>query len=356
MRPILRNLVTVALLASPLSAQRDSIPAARFSALPVLGSAPETGFQYGGTALRVFRTGPAASTRPSQLQLYAINTAKDQQRVFVQLDRWSRENAARTRARAEWQRFPLPFFAEGGGRDEAQFTAQGPEVSLLQLWRTKPYHYRGFGVRGRDLRVSDVDLTDWRDATPPDLVGSAAITGQVVDIRDTRDNILGPTQGVYRQFTLGATQARDHAPGHRQRSSARFAADVRRYDALGRGVLALRLGGEAMAGSSPFDLLPAAGSDTLLRGYVRGRVRDRFVGAAEAEWRSSTWHRLGFASFAGLGASHALGRSETSGQWLPTAGAGLRYALQPADRLTVRVDYARGRHGGGLYVALGEAF
>jgi hypothetical protein len=201
-----------------------------------------------------------------------------------------------------------------------------------------------------------VDLTAWGAATAPDLVGSGALSVQVVDIRDTRDNILGPSAGVFRQFTLGATQARDHAPGHRQRSSLRFAGDLRRYDSLGRGVLAMRVSGEGIAGNSPFDLVPAAGSDTLLRGYVRGRVRDRFVGAAEAEYRSATWHRAGITSFVGLGASHPLGRTDGKAQLLPTVGMGVRYLLQPADRLTVRVDYARGRYGSGLYVALGEAF
>ena len=342
--------------ALPALAQTDSSAPAKVSFLPVLGSAPETGAQYGATVLRVYRVGNLASTRPSQVQMYAINTANDQQRAFVQLDRWSSDNATRTRLRGEWQRFPLPYFAEGGGSDEAQFTAKGPEVFLLQLWRVAPANYRGVGLRARDLRVSDVDLTTWSRPDAPDLVGSMAVTGQLVDIRDTRNFILGPTTGVFRQFTLGATQSRDHAPDHRQRSSVRVAADLRRYASVGRGVLALRVGGEAMAGNASFDLLPAAGSDTLLRGYARGRVRDRMVGAAEAEYRSGTWHRLGFATFGGLGASGSMGRREGSTQLLPTVGAGLRYHLQPAERLALRIDYARGRHGGGLYVALGEAF
>ena len=349
-------LASLTAVTSPIAAQADSVPRAKFAFLPVLGSAPETGAQYGATVLRVFRTGPTASTRPSQLQFYAINTAHDQQRAFVQLDRWGTGNTTRTRVRGEWQRFPLPFFAEGGGDDEAQFTARGPELSLLQLWRTDTARYRGIGLRVRDLRVSGIDLAGWGRADAPDLVGSAALTAQVVDIHDTRDHILGPATGVFRQFTLGATQARDHAPDHRQRSSMRLAGDLRRYESLGRGVVAMRVSGEAIAGNAPFDLVPSAGADTLLRGYVRGRVRDRFVGAAEVEYRSATWHRVGWASFLGLGASHALGRRTDGAQLLPAVGAGVRYALQPADRLTVRVDYARGRHGGGLYVALGEAF
>lgn len=349
--PISPLLALCCLVGPVVHAQADTSSRARLAILPVLGSAPETGGQFGATVVRVFRTGPAAHTRPSQLQVYAITTAQRQQRAFVQLDRWGSGNATRTRVRGEWQHFPLTYFAEGGADDEALFTAAGPEVSLLQLWRTGVAQYRGVGFRARDLRVSDVDLTGWTRAVAPDLVGSAAITGQLVDIRDTRDHILGPTAGVFRQFTLGGTGSRDHAAGHRQRLSARLAGDLRRYDSVGRGVLATRVSAEALVGNASFDLLPAAGADTLLRGYTRGRVRDRAVGAAEMEYRSATWHRVGFAGFAGMGASAGTGH-----QWLPTVGAGVRYLLQPADRLTVRVDYARGRHGGGLYVALGEAF
>ena len=35
-------------------------------------------------------------------------------------------------------------------------------------------------------------------------------------------------------------------------------------------------------------------------------------------------------------------------------GAGLRYQLSEADRSRIRIDYARGRSGGALYVALSD--
>ncbi len=338
---------------------QDSVGRARYSALPVLGSAPETGAQYGATLVRTWRTGPVATTRPSQWQLYAIATARGQQRGFVQLDQWGTGNGSRTRVRAEFQRFPLPYFAEGGSDREASYRATGPELSALHLRRAGASSYRGVGVRLRDLRVSAVDLSRWTGAAP-DLAGSLAATVQGIALVDTRDHLLGPSRGVVRQFTIGVTQARDRAPGHRGRTSARAAADLRRYAPLGGGVLAMRASGEGLVGDAPFDLLPQAGADTLLRGYTRGRIRDHFVGAMEAEYRTRTWRGLGAAAFAGVGASHALGRRVDAGAsshaFFPTVGGGVRYLLLPADHLSIRVDYGRGRHGGGLYVALGEAF
>jgi hypothetical protein len=43
------------------------------------------------------------------------------------------------------------------------------------------------------------------------------------------------------------------------------------------------------------------------------------------------------------------------GDWERAAGLGLRFRLNEAGA-TIRVDWARGREGSGLYVGFGEAF
>ena len=53
----------------------------RITMLPVIGSAPETGFQFGITALRMYRLGPDTGTRTSQQQAYAVYTTKSQARI-----------------------------------------------------------------------------------------------------------------------------------------------------------------------------------------------------------------------------------------------------------------------------------
>lgn len=359
MRPI--HLLLAAAAPALLTAQDTTGQRPRLSALPVIGSAPETGLQYGATAVRVYRTGPAATTRPSQLQAYAINTAKHQQRAFLQLDRWGPANATRTRLRAEYQRFPLPFFPEGGGQGdtEARYTATGPELSAMQQWRTRGTMYVGLGIRLRDMRASAIDTSEWTLTRPPVIVGNRSATLQGFLQHDSRDNILGPAKGAFVMSTVGLAVSRDRGTLHEQYTFARLANDMRVYRRWSGGVLAARLSGEGIVGKAPFDLLPMAGSDTLLRGYVRGRYRDQGVGAAEVEYRSGYWRRLGYAAFAGVGAAVSWGAREPGeprGTYLPSVGGGVRYQLQPADRLTIRVDYGRGRNGGGLYVALGEAF
>ena len=93
-------------------------PSSSLRILPVIGSAPETGFLGGATALRV-TSGSDADTRPSTDQLYAAYTAKQQLRAFVSTDRWTAGNRWGVNAQLEYQRFPQPFFGVGIGAPES---------------------------------------------------------------------------------------------------------------------------------------------------------------------------------------------------------------------------------------------
>lgn len=94
-----------------------------------------------------------------------------------------------------------------------------------------------------------------------------------------------------------------------------------------------------------------------LRGYVRGRYRDRALAALQGEYRSPVRRRLGGVLFAGVGtvapSLHRLG----SGRLLPTHGVGVRLELDPQQRTSVRADYGRGIDGAsGLYLGFNQAF
>jgi hypothetical protein len=325
------------------------------AALPVIGSAPETGFQFGAMGLWVYRRGSTTATRPSQLQLLALATTRSQRRVSVQLDEWSADNSRRLRLRAAYQDFPLPYFGVGGDESEATYTVTGPDLVASLQRRVGEGRYRGAGLRLADARVTEVDLTDWR-SEPPVLEGHGSVTVQVFQVRDSRDQVFAPRTGRFGQLTLSGTRSRDHGDVHRYRTGLRIARDARGYRPVGTagGVLAARVAGDLLVGKAALDMTPMAGADTLLRGYVRGRYRNNFVGAVEAEYRSGHWRRLGYAVFISAGVAAAVTRDDAT--LLPAAGGGLRYLLAPAERLAVRVDYGWGRNGGGLYIALGEAF
>ena len=93
-----------------------------------------------------------------------------------------------------------------------------------------------------------------------------------------------------------------------------------------------------------------------MRGYVRGRYRDRDLVAAQLEYRMPVAGRLGVAAFAGAGTVAPSFSMLSSSTLMPSFGAGARWLLLPKQRTTVRVDYGLGKGSSGLYVAFNEAF
>jgi outer membrane translocation and assembly module TamA len=98
------------------------------------------------------------------------------------------------------------------------------------------------------------------------------------------------------------------------------------------------------------------GADTAMRGYPRGRYRDRQAITAQVELRSAHWRRVGAVAFAGAGTVAPSLSDLASGAWYPSLGAGVRYVLSPKDRTVVRLDLGIGRGSFGINVGIGEAF
>jgi len=354
-----RAAIVLLLVAAPADSQPAS-PATneppRLRILPVLGSAPETGLQYGVTALRVYRLGADATTRTSQQQAYLIHTANGQLRGFVQLDRWSPGNRWRVRLRGEGQHFPLPYYGVGDAAPDSSeewYTASGPSLSALVQRRVAGAWFLSASGRLLDTRISDREPDGELSGNQVHgASGGRIVQAQIGVSRDSRDHVLAPRIGGLAQITVASG---GRAIGS-EFSYTRHALDLRRYWSARGGVLAVQLLGEATLGRAPFDQLVQVGADTAMRGYVRGRFRDRHGVNAQAEYRSPYARRVGFVAFAGGGVVAPTLADLSTARFLPTAGVGARYLLVPSQRASVRVDLGFGRGGSGLYVALNEAF
>jgi hypothetical protein len=365
MRTTLRLAIAAAAALAPalLAAQSDSLarhPAARTLLLPYLGSAPETGLQYGVTAFRVLQ--PAdAGTRPSTWQLFASYTAKSQAKAFLEMDRWTARNDWRVTTRLEWQRFPLPYHGTGDrSLDAAEeiYTPRGLLASAAVQRRIRGPLY-ALGA----LRVQDQDIVETDSAGElrrGAVIGSRG--GRVAQLQggatwDTRDDVFAPRTGMFVQATAALASAAIASDF----DFTRIVVDGRRYVPIGeRSAVALQLVVEATGGrEAPFDQLSLVGGSNYMRGYARGRFRDRHLAAAQAEYRAPITGRLGWAAFAGGGriAPRVADLAGSDARFLPSYGLGLRWRLFATSRTNIRIDYGRGTAGqGGLYVALNEAF
>lgn len=351
--------VLLGVSAFPSMAIAQDAGGARTFVLPYLGSAPETGIQYGATAFRVRQPSDTA-TRPSTAQLFASYTAKRQARVFAELDRWSAGSTWHLTGHLEWKRFPLPFYGFGDAAAETSeefYTPTGIVGSVVVQRRVRGPLYLLGGYGYQDFRITP--------STANGALASNSIAGnrggrvgqlQLGALWDDRDDVFASRRGSFLQAT-GSNAARPFGSGF---SFRRLVVDGRHFVPLGgTRVLAVQAVTELTQGNAPFDQLSLVGNSSYLRGYAHGRYRDLDLAAVQAEYRAPLWRRFGWAAFAGAGriASAPFDLVARDGRTLPTYGVGVRRTLFANSRSNIRVDYACGESGqSGLYVALNEAF
>lgn len=249
------------------------------------------------------------------------------------------------------------YFGIGGDPNNPLPLAQ--DLDLLTgegLYRVFPDFYLGLqAVVAQTTTALDFDLPPGLippGGTPPELaldIDLVSLAPRLVF--DTRDNPFYPSDGWLIEGTLAVS-----------RSAYGSDADYERHEwALNRylaitdsGILAMRVASQYVGGDAPFFVFPAFGTGSDLRGYQTGTYRDRFLFAAQAEWRQRLSTRWGAVAFAGLGTVDpdvfSWGRS------LPSYGVGLRWVAAPKNNLSLRFDMAWGRGENEFYVSIGEAF
>jgi hypothetical protein len=274
-------------------------------------------------------------------------------RFHVAEDLW-RVSAAAAGVRANYD-----FFGIGSDAGD-----QGVKIGIraetwlgrLQVLRRLPDVVEIFGAPlylGPSLLVSHTKNTVTSGTLPPDVSASEldeTRVGYGLHLqRDSRDDTFYPMQGSLADLGF---QLFDESLGS-DFSYRVFDVAYSRYDELWpEGVLASRVLGRFVEGDPSFSDL----SQHDLRGYERGRYRDKMHAAGEVELRQHLFWRFAGAAFAGLGqVAPALDDFESK-KLLWSAGFGLRFQLTEQNRMNYRTDLAWGRDGFEFYFSITEAF
>lgn len=106
----------------------------------------------------------------------------------------------------------------------------------------------------------------------------------------------------------------------------------------------------------PFYDLCLLGVGSDLRGYAAGEFQNRRMFATQAELRRELKGRFGIVAFGGVGSIARRWNEFRLDQFLPAAGAGLRFKLDKKNHINYRIDFAVGRGGHTLSIGVGEAF
>ena len=247
------------------------------------------------------------------------------------------------------------YFGIGGDGGPSIVLDQDMDLVLGEgLRRIAPNFY--LGLRGTysetqvGPRLPDIDLPPGLD---PDRL-KVDLTLATIAPRlqyDTRDSEFYPRSGLL----IDATAAVSREAIGADLDYERYDASMNYYLPMGKkGVLASRVATQYTSGGTPFFLYPAFGQGADLRGYEMGSYRDRFLVAAQTEYRHRFTKRIGAAVFGGAGSVSPDFAGWEKTLW--SVGAGLRWVLAPKNDISLRIDIARGRDETVYYVGIGEAF
>lgn len=142
-----------------------------------------------------------------------------------------------------------------------------------------------------------------------------------------------------------------------------FVLDYRQYMKLGSKprILAWQLKTRITKGDVPYGEMSQLGTPYDIRGYRWGRYRNNDMFYAMVEYRHKFMKKTGIASkhsFVSWGAAGLIFNLSTAkepeNRWLPNAGVGYRFELQP--RMYVRFDVGFGRKSYGFYINFNQVF
>jgi outer membrane protein assembly factor BamA len=331
---------------------------ARLIGIPFIYYSPETKLAFGAGSMLNFRAGRnKEAARTSSVWAFASYNLARQFSVLIKPEIYVQSNSLIFTGTLQYQRAPQLFYGVGNDTLSTDGESYTPRIFALRMGvkrRVVGALFCGLGF--------DFERTTMESVKPGGLLASGEFAGSHGGMIagfganlnwDTRDSVLFPLRGAFLQLAadaFGATAGSDF-------SYNRVELDLRKYWPLGTNrVLAMQAYLVSTGGAVPFYKLAMLGGESLLRGYYRGRFRDKGLVLFQAEFRALITKRIGVAGFAGLADVFPGFRDVGAGRLKFAAGSGLRYVINKRDGATVRLDLAWGQESFGLYITAREAF
>jgi len=330
----------------------------KITGLPFVYYSPETKLAFGVGGVFNFRTGrDKERTRTSSIWAYGTYTLAKQYSLLLKPEIYLKNNSLALFGSLRYERSPQYFYGVGNDTAAADKESYTPRTFAVQVGVKRRVLGPLFG--GLSFEFEDVVMEEVQEGG---LLASSVYAGGDGGMLagfgasldwDTRDAVLFPHRGTFIQLlgdAYGALAGSDFSFG-------RLKVDVRRYVPAGATrVLVLQAFVLTTFGEAPFYKLGLLGGDSLLRGYYRGRFRDRGLALVQAEYRVLVSERIGVVGFAGLANVFPRFADLEPRLIKYSLGTGLRFVINKRDGATLRLDLAWGRASFGFYATAQEAF
>jgi len=369
-RKLIGALFIGCLYQAPALAQEDSMAPGprpyrtRITVLPYATYAPQTKVQFGIAGGVQFKWPGAArdsSTRPSYLAGNLAYTTRGQWSVYFENSLYSPANRWWLWSRMSAGYFPLFYYGVGPFTTRADTNLMKHRFLILEGKAVR--RLKGDLYAGLHYRLESFFDVSWQfpQRIASDLPGSygghssgVGVTAQL----DARNSTTTPTRGHYvlLEYLHQASWLGSDFEYGQVTLDARLYLPVRSR----KDVIALNLYGEWNGTDVPIQSMARLSDYStayLARGVYLGRFRDRNELIAQMDYRGHLKGRFGYVVFGSAGSVYGTGGTELFDKLKYTYGAGLRFNVNPADPLNLRVDYTLTSFGeSGLSIGATEAW
>lgn len=329
----------------------------RFFIVPSLYYKPETNWAFGFVSAGFFRTTKKdTASHLSRIGLGFAYTLKDQILVSSPFQIFIDSN--KYLVFGEFSFYRYPYFYAGTGNQvtngySEKYAAQFPRIYLNAMMRILPGLYTGPKYFFQNTTLLEYEEKGYLKLNVISGSNGSVLHGFGWQIRlDRRDHVYAPTKGWYAEtYLLGFSKQFMSSHDFNETGF-----DLRKYIPIGKQVIAIQGMTEMQFGDVPFNRLSSLGGDRFMRGYIKGKYRDKMMVQASVEYRSPMWNNFGFATFIGIGTVAEDFSHYELRYVMPSYGAGIRLKMNQKERLHLRFDYARGLNTDNFYLTVGEAF
>tara|TARA_Y100001947_G_scaffold70950_1_gene59725 strand:+ start:1531 stop:2709 length:1179 start_codon:yes stop_codon:yes gene_type:complete len=338
----------------------------QFFVFPTVGYRPETGVEFGLTPLYIYYANEDVNNRLSEMKAYSFFTLNGQYGIRISHALYSDKDTWFFLGDIDFEQFPLKYYGIGGDvptSNIALVDATQIRIKERVLRKVLDNFYIGLETDFRSL--SNVSFEPSEDneeinfELPFGAEGTTNFGVGVGFVYDERHNVLNERDAFFSEFAY-----LNYNPFWKSNVEYQLITlDNRLFKKVGdNDVLAAQVYGEFnFGGEVPFNQLSYMGGESLMRGYFKGRYRDRNQIAAQVEYRFLPL-KLGFTDR--LGATIFTGIGEVFNQWDElqlnnvkwSAGAGARFLIFQQKDVYLRFDYAFTRDDSNFYISIGEAF
>jgi outer membrane protein assembly factor BamA len=326
--------------------------------LPVIYYSPETKIAGGLGGIYSFRTSKGhKGSRPSSIRLGMIYTQNKQVMVEFGPDIYLKNEDYRLRGKINFINFSERFYGIGSDTSEEMredFTSRTTRINIdLQRKLFQKFYV---GIHWEREHDEIVKVGEDGQLARREIMGSEPGTisgiGFLVN-RDARNNIFFPSSG---DFCLLSTTLFRAGLGSSY-DFTRYRLDLRKYFPLfSTHVLAFQSYFSFITGDPPFQMLSLMGGQYWMRGYYRGRFRDKNMVVLQMEYRLPLLWKLGMVGFLGFGDVADKIDNFILRDFKYSTGFGFRYLLSREEKINLRLDFGFCKESVGVYVGVSEAF